>query len=275
MYFKPLLLLSFYLQVVSSSCVNFNYPFFNQSVFNDFTIESGQVEIVDNQLVLTMQKSSLDNFGVAVTLAHKQFFNFGKISATIKIEYLKGAVSSFILMSKKTGSTDIRDEIDWEWVGNNNEVQTNYFVTDKPVFSVNGRRHFVNSYSNYHNYVIDWKKNEISWFINNQKVRTTVNNDLPTLESQVRMGIWDSGRSGSSGTMNWAGGPIDWSKQNNVKMYISSMKIECEGSSNSPLPLPIPNNVGTSNKIRDLLRLRYNSTIQRGISKPSLIKCKV
>lgn len=222
-----------YLPIVFGICVEYNYPIFRLSNLNDFTIESSSVTIENNELVLTMNYNEQLGFGDAVTLAHNQFFRFGTISAVIRLEHVPGAVSSFITMSKKTGTTSVRDEIDWEWVSNKNEVQSNYFLTDKPVFGINGKRHRVNDYTNKHNYTFIWKKDQIIWIIDNNIVRQNDNPQLPSLDSHVRMGIWDAARSNAPGTTKWAGGPINWSIRKSVKMIVSSMSIKCPGNVNN------------------------------------------
>ena len=215
-------------------CVDYTYDSFTQNDLADFIIESGSASVENGMLVMKMAKSVVDNFGVAVTLGHKSFFQYGNVTADVKMEMFPGAVYSLILMSEKTGSTDIRDEIDWEWVEKDNEVQTNFFLTDKPVYSVNGRRHFVNDIAVSHRYTIEWQNGNINWYIDNNLVRSA-NGTLPSLPSQVKMGVWDSGRTGNTGTINWAGGPIDWKGQTEIKMTISKMWIQCHSTSTTSL----------------------------------------
>lgn len=215
---------------IVTSCVDYSYESFTQNDLQDFVIESGRATIENGVLVMNMDKSTVDNFGIAVTLAHKSFFQYGTIQADVKMEMNPGAVYSLILMSQKTGTTDIRDEIDWEWVQSNNEVQTNFFLTDKPVYSVNGRRHVVNDISQYHNYKIEWESGNIKWYIDQRLVRSE-NGTLPSLPSQVKMGIWDSGRTGNGGTIDWAGGPINWNGKSTIKMYMSNLYIKCNSGS--------------------------------------------
>jgi beta-glucanase (GH16 family) len=242
------------LSTVVHACVDYTYNSFTHSDLKDFIIESGRATIENDVLVMNMDKSSIDNYGVAVTLGHKSFFQWGTIQADVSIEMVPGAVYSLILMSEKTGSTDIRDEIDWEWVQLNDEVQTNFFLTDKPVYSTNGRRHKVNNIGMYHNYKLEWNNGNVKWYIDQQLIRTA-NGTLPSLSSQVKMGIWDSGRTGNTGTINWAGGPINWNDKRTIKMRISSLSIKCSSTSTTSI------------------QSSTNREIQRDTNVPVLKKC--
>lgn len=52
----------------------------------------------------------------------------------------------------------------------------------------------------------------------------------PTKPMRVQVGIWDA--SGNSGSAEWAGGLVDWSKvgDTEVRAVVKGIKIECPGT---------------------------------------------
>ena len=59
---------------------------------------------------------------VGTLLMSAHYVWYGKIKATMKTSAGKGVITAFILMS------DMKDEIDFEWVGNDlSTTQTNYY----------------------------------------------------------------------------------------------------------------------------------------------------
>lgn len=78
---------------------------------------SGKPKLEDGNIVLTMPKNS-----VGTLLSSTHYIWYGKIAADVKSSRGKGVVTGFILMS------DIKDEIDFEWVGSDLEnVQSNFY----------------------------------------------------------------------------------------------------------------------------------------------------
>lgn len=76
----------------------------------------------ENNLLLTMGPKT-----VGTVLASSVYVWYGKISATLKTSRGKGVVSAFILLS------DMKDEIDYEWVGVElNSAQTNFYWQGVP-----------------------------------------------------------------------------------------------------------------------------------------------
>lgn len=78
---------------------------------------SGSPKLDDGNVILTMPKNS-----VGTLLSSTHYIWYGKIAADVKSSRGKGVVTGFILMS------DIKDEIDFEWVGSDLEnVQSNFY----------------------------------------------------------------------------------------------------------------------------------------------------
>lgn len=85
-------------------------------------VADGEPTIYDNNLLLTMAPNT-----VGTVLASSVYVWYGKISATLKTSRGKGVVSAFILLS------DMKDEIDYEWVGVElNTAQTNFYWQGVP-----------------------------------------------------------------------------------------------------------------------------------------------
>jgi len=75
------------------------------------------------------------------------------------------------------------------------------------------------TYSNYHDYTIDWQPDTLTWSIDGKVVRTIRRQDFivngvsqyPSTPSRVQLSIWPAGLPGTPpGTVEWAGGMIDW-----------------------------------------------------------------
>jgi hypothetical protein len=82
-------------------------------------------------------------------------------------------------------------------------------------------------------YTIDWTAERIVWSINGKAKRTVRYGDplavygknYPQTPMNVRLGIWAGGDSHNSpGTIEWAGGPIDYSKTP-YSMHIARVKV--------------------------------------------------
>jgi beta-glucanase (GH16 family) len=151
---------------------------------------------------------------------------FGRVDAVVKAAPGAGIVSSVVLQS------DDRDEIDWEWIGSDpDQVQTNYF--GKGITGSYDRGAFNSapgSQSGYHTYTFDWTASQIVWQIDGQTVRALSAqnadpNQYPQTPMQVKIGAWSGGDpSNPPGTVQWAGGPTDYSK-GPFTMYVKSLTV--------------------------------------------------
>lgn len=105
-----------------------------------------------------------------------------------------GIVSSMVLQS------DDLDEIDFEWLGaDNQQVQSNYFGKGQTLSYNRGAFHpNPNSQNDFHTYTIDWTANEVVWQIDGTTVRalspeTAEANQYPQTPMQLKLGIWSGG----------------------------------------------------------------------------------
>ncbi|KAJ5130995.1 Glycoside hydrolase family 16 CRH1 predicted [Penicillium bovifimosum] len=177
---------------------------------------SGKVKTEDGNLIMTMPAKS-----VGVLFANNHYIWYGKVSGKIKSSRGKGVVTAFILLS------DVKDEIDYEFVGADlTAVQTNYYwqgVLDwrnGGNISVEGE----DTYSDWHTYEIDWTPEKVDWIVDGAVQRTLKKADtynatskqyqFPQTPSRLQMSLWPAGQpSNAQGTIDWAGGVIDWNSE--------------------------------------------------------------
>jgi len=155
---------------------------------------------------------------VGTLLASTYYVWYGKICSKISSAQGKGVVTAFILMS------DVKDEIDYEWVGvDTANVQSNFYSQGVTVYT-NGKNLTVpdgNTVEEMHEYCIDWTEDTLTWSINGNDQRTlnrkdTWNStsgrfDYPQTPARIMLSLWPAGLSTNApGTIAWAGGEIDW-----------------------------------------------------------------
>lgn len=95
---------------------------------------------------------------------------------------------------------------------------------------------------NKHTYTIDWKPDYITWSIDGEPMRTKYRNEtynsttqsyhFPQSPSRVQISLWPGGlESNGEGTINWAGGVVDWNSQYMTNGYYYAMvydvSVEC------------------------------------------------
>ncbi|KAH0613757.1 uncharacterized protein H6S33_005643 [Morchella sextelata] len=197
-------------------------------------VADGEPTIYDNQLLLTMAPET-----VGTVLASTTYVWYGKISATLKTSRGKGVVSAFILLS------DMKDEIDYEWIGVDlDTAQTNFYWQGVPNYTNGGNITLSeDTYNNFHTYEIDWTPDTVTWSVDGQVGRvlkksdtynsTTKQYNYPQTPARVQLSLWPGGlASNAPGTIAWAGGEIDWDSQDikdNGYYYVTfkEVKIEC------------------------------------------------
>ena len=172
-------------------------------------------------------------------LASTHYIWYGKVTATIKSSRDQGVVSSAILIS------DAKDEIDYEFVGADlTTAQTNYYFEAIPDYtnSVNVSD-LSDTFTNWHTYEIDWRPDWMAWIVDGQVQRnktrqstwnaTSNQYSYPQTPSRVQFSIWPGGNATlPEGTVNWAGGAIDWDSQDIQQygyyyMQIQDVTVEC------------------------------------------------
>ena len=188
---------------------------------SDSFTPQGNPTYSSNGVSFTVAKS-----GDSPQLTSKWYIMFGRVDVVLKAAPGIGIVSSFVLQS------DDLDEIDWEWLGGDGQrVQTNYFGKGQTGSYNRGAFHAdPNSQTQYKTYTIIWTANQVVWQIDGVTVRTLLpgdsNNQYPQTPMQVKVGAWSGGDPANSpGTVQWAGGPTDYSK-GPFSMLVKSLKVQ-------------------------------------------------
>jgi hypothetical protein len=172
----------------------------------------GKVEHKDNATDFTVQFQ-----GDSPTILSSFYIFFGRVEVVMRASKGRGIVSSAILQS------ECLDEIDWEFLGDNTEeALTNYFGKGNTTAYDRGKNFKMKTapQDDFHNYTIDWTKERIQWFIDDDMVRELKfeealgGKNYPQTPMNVRLGSWAGGDvdSNSDETVKWAGGPTDFSK---------------------------------------------------------------
>lgn len=119
---------------------------------------------------------------------------FGHVEFVVKAAPGTGIVSSAVLQS------DDLDEIDWEWLGgDDNQVQSNYFGQGKTLSYNRGAFHSApGNHDGFKTYTIDWTADQIVWSIDGQSVRalsssTASQYPYPQTPMMVKVGAWCGG----------------------------------------------------------------------------------
>lgn len=72
---------------------------------------------------MLLKKNPSGGAGIGALLSSTSYLMYGVFTATLSSGYIPGMVTSFISMS------DVKDEIDWEFVGGDvHSAQTNFFI---------------------------------------------------------------------------------------------------------------------------------------------------
>lgn len=95
---------------------------------------------------------------------------------------------------------------------------------------------------NVHTYTIDWTPDKVTWSIDGNEMRTLNRDDtwnattgsyhFPQTPSRVQLSLWPAGLSSNGeGTIDWAGGLVDWDSQYMQNGYyysmVSDVSVEC------------------------------------------------
>lgn len=171
---------------------------------------------------------------VGTLLATTHYVWYGKVSAKMKSSAGQGVVSAFILMS------DVKDEIDFEFVGADlQHVQSNYYWQGVLNYHNSGNLSASNTDSDVHTYTVDWQPDQITWSVDDQVLRTvkkadtwnaTGNHfDFPQTPARVELSLWPAGSSkNGKGTVDWAGGLIDWNSPYMTNGYYHAQVYEVD-----------------------------------------------
>lgn len=198
----------------------------------NWVTEGTPVEYQGDSVLLTMAEST-----VGTLLSSTHYVWYGKISATLKTSGGPGVVTAFIMMS------DVKDEIDFEFVGTDlSAAQSNFYWQGVTNYTNAANLTTTNTHTDWHTYEIDWQEDSLTWSIDGKVLRTlnradTINSttgqaNYPQTPSRVMISLWPAGLSSNGqGTVDWAGGLIDWNSNYMQNGYyyaqLKSVTIEC------------------------------------------------
>ena len=173
------------------------------------------IAYTDKGAELTISKT-----GQSVTVESSFYIFWGRIEVIMQAAAGQGIISTFCTLS------DDLDEIDLEIMGGNQSfVESNWYGWGNTA-QYNAKYHPTDGPQNgMHNYTILWSEEQIEWIIDGTSARTIKSaapEQYPQTPSKLKYGIWAGGDSTQpNGTIEWAGGPTDWSK-GSVIAFISS-----------------------------------------------------
>lgn len=186
-----------------------------EKMLKDYSfVYSGPVKVYgpSGDIVLTMPRRSTGSL-----IAESQSFLYGRAGARLKTGRSRGVITAIVLISA------VGDEVDYECLGSQrDQVQTNYYSKGELDYTKMKRAPLSSdSWANYHNYEIDWNEERIQWIVDNQVVRTVYKNETwdnnlrkfkyPQTPMRLEVALWPGGsEKNQPGTIEWAGGPIDW-----------------------------------------------------------------
>lgn len=208
-----------------------------------FTLDQGVIEPSKSGAKLLLTKDGTAKQGTL--LSTTRYWYYGQASAVMKHASWAGVVNTFISFSPT------QDEIDWEFTtASDQDVETNYYWMGKAEGYTHGytvpgstldtisKPRF--SARDWHTYTIDWSPNRLRWLIDGTVVRTlyrknTLNSKdglyhYPSSPMRLQLSIWGAGDgSFPQGTVDWAGGMIDWNKAPNGRFVnmVKSVTISC------------------------------------------------
>lgn len=196
-------------------------------------VYTGHVMDYDDAMIMAMPNQS------AGTVISSTFYVwYGKIRVRMRSSHRQGVVSAFILFS------NVQDEIDNEFIGADLfKAQTNFYY--QGVLNYTNSRNITtnNTFEEWHTYEIDWSEDRINWSVDGEIGRTLRKSDTwnstnrayyyPQTPSRVQLSLWPGGDQGNAiGTINWAGGEIDWNAPDLTSpgyyyAMLESVDIEC------------------------------------------------
>lgn len=220
---------------------------YNGNASSPFTLDSGTLGAGPEGVLLQLKAAQ------QAKISSTDYFMYGYVEATLRHDARQGVVAAFILMS------DVKDEVDWEFVADGSVGMTNYFRLGVPVLDhgVNVTTPNFNT-SEWHTYGLNWTNSQLQWTIDGRVVRTLsraeAGADYPQTPSRIQLSTWAGGNdTNPEGTIAWAGGPIDWNspeyKQNGFySQEIKQFNVQCASIDSLDLTsIPAENSSNGSN----------------------------
>lgn len=231
---------------------------YNGSATSPFTLDSGSIGPGPEGVLLQLKAAQ------QAKISTTDYIMYGYVEATLRHNARQGLVAAFISMS------DIKDEIDWEFItANSSLATTNYFWMGVPVHD-----HAVDltpsnfNVSDWHTYGLNWTSSRLQWTIDGSVVRTLTRSQAgssyPRSPSRIQFSTWAGGNvTNPEGTIEWAGGPIDWNtpeyqKNGFYSQEIKQFNVQC--ASLDSLNLNTVSGNSTSGNVTSFVYTGGNST---------------
>lgn len=192
-----------------------------------FTLDSGSLGPGPEGVLLELKADQ------QAKISTTDYLMYGYAEATLRHDARQGLVAAFITMS------DIKDEIDWEFTTANSSLgKTNYFWMGQAVTTHGTNVNPPNfNVSDWHTYGLNWTYSQLEWTIDGRVVRTVTRNQAgtsyPRSPSRIQFSTWAGGNATNpEGTIEWAGGPIDWTSpeyknQGFYSQEIKQFNVQC------------------------------------------------
>ncbi|KAI1155017.1 concanavalin A-like lectin/glucanase domain-containing protein [Nemania diffusa] len=214
------------------------------SYYIDFTKETGPPEnwIIDNNEAVNFSPQGAEftygKRGDAPNMWTDFYMLGGRYDVEMQIAPGQGIISNSVLFS------DIQDEIDWEFSGNQHGEQpfpppdgkwtvgTNVFAQGQMWDgAATYQKDAYKPTTQFHTYSVDWDESHISWYVDNQVVRSVQASNIPAGSAfpqspmKLQLGVWGGGDPANNyWTIQWAGGEVDM-KGAPYTMYVRSVNI--------------------------------------------------
>ncbi|KAJ8121326.1 hypothetical protein ONZ43_g2190 [Nemania bipapillata] len=195
----------------------------------DFTKETGPPEnwiIANNEVVKFTAQGAEFTYGKrgdAPNMWTDFYMLGGRYDAVMQIAPGQGIISNAIL------SSDIQDEIDWEFSGNQHgekpfpppdgkwTVGTNIYSQGQMWDgAATYQKDAYKPTTQFHTYSVEWDENHMNWYVDNQVVRSVQASSIPAgsifpqSPMKLQLGVWAGGDPANNyWTIQWAGGEID------------------------------------------------------------------
>lgn len=222
-------------------------------------VYTGYIDTHDDALLMQMPNGTS-----GTVISSTKYLWYGSVRANMKTSRDNGVITAFILFS------DVQDEIDFESVGYNLTFpETNFYAQGITNYTNAKNYNTSNTYENYHSYGVDWYEDRLEWYLDDKKVRTLFKNgtynstskryNYPQTPSRIQFSLWPGGASSNAqGTIEWAGGAINWDSDDIKKYgyyyaYIKDIKVKA-------FDLPEKVRLDGSNDTSKLHAFLYNST---------------
>jgi len=121
-------------------------------------------------------------------------------------------------------------------------VQSNFYSQGVTNYNNEQNLSVSNTVSNVHTYTIDWQPDQLSWLVDGKVLRTKKRSDTwnstsnrfdyPQTPSRIMLSLWPAGLpSNGQGTVDWAGGLINWNspymQQGYYYAMVQDVNVQC------------------------------------------------